>query len=70
MSDAALRQSIHFVVDSDGHRSAVLVDLDVWEQILRLLEDSENAKEIHGAREEAEETTPWEQVKAELGLGG
>ena len=70
MSDAALLQSVRFVVDSDGHRSAVLVDLDVWEQILPLLEDLEDAKEIHGAREEVEETIPWEQVKAELGLEG
>ena len=58
-------QSIHFTVDSDGRKSAVLVDLDVWEQILPLLEDLEDAKEIRRAREEVEETTPWEQVKAD-----
>lgn len=70
MSETALLQSVRFVVDSDGHKSAVLVNLDVWEQILTLLEDSQDAEEIRRAREEDEETIPWEQVKADLGLGG
>jgi len=69
MSDTSLLRSVQYVVDSDGHKSAVLVDLDVWEQILTLLEDSEDAEEIRRARgEEEEETVPWEQVKADLGL--
>ena len=69
MSENALLQSVQFVVDSEGHKSAVLVDLDVWQQILPLIEDLEDADEIRRAREEDEETIPWEQVKAELGLG-
>ena len=70
MNEKALLQSVQFVVDSDGHKSAVLVDLDVWEQILPLLEDLVDADEILRAREEDEETIPWEQVKAELDLEG
>jgi len=70
MSDTAFLQSVRFVVDTEGHRSAVLVDLDVWEQILTLLEDLEDAEEIHRARAEDEETIPWEQAKADLGLEG
>ena len=69
MSEKALLQSVQFVVDSEGHKSAVLIDLDVWKQILPLIEDLEDADEIRRAREEDEETIPWEQVKAELGLG-
>ena len=69
MSEKALLQSVQFVVDSEGHKSAVLVDLDVWKQILPLIEDLEDADEIRRAREEDEETIPWEHVKAELGLG-
>jgi hypothetical protein len=68
MSETTLHRSVQYVVDSDGHTSAVLVDLDVWEQILTLLEDLEDAEEIHRAREEDEEAIPWEQVKADLGL--
>jgi len=68
MSETILRRSVRYVVDSDGHKSAVLVNLDVWEQILTMLEDLEDAEEIRRAREEDEETIPWEQVKVDLGL--
>ena len=68
MSETTLHWSVQYVVDSDGHKSAVLVDLDVWEQILTLLEDLEDAEEIHRAQKEDEEAIPWEQVKADLGL--
>jgi PHD/YefM family antitoxin component YafN of YafNO toxin-antitoxin module len=70
MSEMTLLDSVQFVVDSDGHKSAVLVNLDVWEQILTLLEDLEDAEEIRRARGEDEETIPWKQVKADLDLGG
>ena len=70
MSEMTLLDSVQFVVDSDGHKSAVLVNLDVWEQILALLEDLEDAEEIRRARGEDEETIPWKQVKADLDLGG
>jgi antitoxin Phd len=68
MSETTLLRSVQYVVDSDGHKSAVLVDLDVWEQILTLLEDLEDTEELRRAREEDEEAIPWEQVKADLGL--
>lgn len=51
MSDTALLQSVQYVVDTDGNKSAVLINLDVWEQILTLLEDLEDAEEICRARE-------------------
>jgi hypothetical protein len=70
MSEKTLLRSVQYVVDSDGHTSAVLVDLDVWEQILTLLEDLEDAEEMRRTREEEEETIPWEQVKVDLGLDG
>jgi hypothetical protein len=60
---------IQFVVDSGGHRSAVLLDMNVWKRVLTLLEDVEDAEEIRQARAEDEKSIPWEQVKADLGLG-
>lgn len=69
MSEAAMLQSVQFVVDADGQKSAVLVSLDLWEQILTLFEDLEDVEEIRRAREEDEETIPWERVKADLDLG-
>jgi PHD/YefM family antitoxin component YafN of YafNO toxin-antitoxin module len=68
MGNTTFLESVRFVVDTEGHRSAVLVDLDVWEQILTLLEDLEDAEEIRRARAEDEETIPWGQVRTDLGL--
>ena len=70
MHETALLESVQFVVNADGKRSAVLVDVDVWEQILTLLEDLEDAEEIRLAREEDEESVAWERVKADLDRTG
>jgi len=69
MTIADILNSIKFVVDPDGHQSAVMVDLDVWEQIVTLLEDTEDAEEIKKARVVKEETIPWKIAKKDLKLG-
>jgi hypothetical protein len=61
--------SVKFVVNPDGHQSAVMVDLDVWEQIVTILEDAEDAEEMNRARSVKEETIPWKTAKKELKLG-
>lgn len=69
MTVTDILSSVKFVIGPDGHQSAVVVDLDVWEQIVTLLEDAEDAEEIKQARSIKEETIPWETVKKELKLG-
>lgn len=59
-----------FVVDARGARQAVLVDYRLWQEILTLLEDRENAEEIRGLRKAGEEAIPWDQAKAELRAEG
>ena len=66
---ADILNSVKFVVSPDGHQSAVVVDIDVWEQIVTLLEDTEDAEEIKRARAIKEETIPWKTAKKELKLG-
>jgi len=61
--------SVKFVVESDGHQSAVVVDMEIWEQIVIMLEDAEDAEEIKHARAIKEETIPWKTAKKELKLG-
>ena len=68
MNTQQLLEKVKFVVDNNGHQSAVLLGLKDWEQVLTLLEDGEDAQAILEAREDEEEEVPWEQVKAELGL--
>ncbi len=66
MTIADILNSVKFVVDSDGQQSAVMVDMDVWNQIVTLLEDAE---EIKKARSVKEETIPWKTAKKDLNLG-
>jgi hypothetical protein len=69
MTVTDILNSIKFVVNPDGRQSAVVVDLDVWEQIVTLLEDAEDAEEMKQARAVKEETIPWKIAKKELKLG-
>ena len=70
MSVTELLQSAQFLVDADGHKKAVVFDFAVWEELLTLLEDLEDAEEIRRLREAGEEAIPWEQAKAELRVDG
>jgi len=65
-----LLQTAQFVVDASGNKKAVVLDYAVWEELLTLLEDLEDAEEIRRLREAGEEAIPWEQAKAELRAEG
>lgn len=69
MTVAEILKSVNFVVGPKGKKSAVLVDMAVWEQIVTMLEDAEDADEIKQARSVREETIPWNVAKKELKLG-
>lgn len=66
MSVTELLQTVQFLVDNDGNKKAAVLDYAVWEELLTLLEDIEDAEEIQCLREAEEETLLWEQAKAEL----
>ena len=65
-----LLQAAQFVVDAKGNKKAVVFDYSLWEELLTLLEDLEDAEEIRQLREDGAETVPWEQAKAELRAQG
>ncbi len=66
MSTTELLQTAQFLVDTNGNKKAVVLDYVLWEELLTLLEDLEDADEIRRLREAGEEPIPWEQAKAEL----
>ena len=66
MSVTELLQTARFVVDADGNKKAVMVDYDIWEELLTILEDWEDAQEIKQLRVLKEEAIPWGQAKDEL----
>ena len=69
MTVAEILNSVKFVVDPNGQQSAVVVDIEVWEQIVTLLEDVEDAEEVKKGRSLKEETVPWKTAKKDLDLG-
>ena len=70
MTTDELLQNVQFIVDEQGRRKAAVLDYPVWEQILTILEDLEDAEELRQSRLEDEEIIPWEQAKAELRASG
>ncbi len=70
MSIYELLQRSQFVVDASGKKKSVVLDYAVWEDLLVLLEDLEDAEEIRRLREMMEERIPWNVAKAELRAEG
>ncbi len=66
MSIIQLLESAQFVVDANGNRKSVVLDYKLWEELLSLLEDLEDAEEIRRLRESGEAPISWEEAKAEL----
>ena len=69
MTVAEILERVKFVVNPSGKKSAVLVDLDVWEQIVTMLEDAEDTEELKQVRAIREDKIPWNVAKKELNLG-
>jgi len=70
MSVKELLQSAEYVIDANGKKKSVVVDLAVWEELLTLLEDLEDGEEIKQMRDTKEEHIPWDQAKTELRSAG
>lgn len=66
MNVAELLESVQFVIDTEGHKKAVMLDFNVWQAVLPLLtrlEDLENELT-------AERLEEIEDVKAALDIEG
>ena len=69
MTIAEILETVRFVVNPRGQKSAVMVDLDVWEEIVSMLEDLEDAEEMKQAKMVHEETILSDIAKKDLDLG-
>lgn len=56
-----------FVLDEAGNKVAVVLPIDVYEELVEQLEQQDDLKAIEEAMKDAERI-PWEQVKTELGV--
>jgi hypothetical protein len=66
MTVMELLKETQFLVDAEGNRKAVVLDYALWEKLLTLMEDLEDAEEIRYLCQAGEEAVSWEQAKAEL----
>jgi PHD/YefM family antitoxin component YafN of YafNO toxin-antitoxin module len=55
-----------YIVDSDGRRIAVVIDIEAWEAMMELLEDLEDIRAAEEASREPGVARPVEEVFAEI----
>ncbi len=70
MSTKELLNNAQFVINSQGEKKAVILDYCLWEELITIIEDIEDAEEIKHLRVAKEEIISWEQAKAELRAEG
>ena len=58
-----------FVCDETGNKVAVVLPIDLYEELVELLEQHDDLKAIEEAMQDSERIS-WEQVKTELGVSG
>lgn len=61
--------AVQFVVNQDGKRTAAMIDIDVWETVLSLLEDVEDADLVRERLKNwraKKGWTRWEEFEQEL----
>jgi len=67
-----LKEVTQFVVNEDGERIAVVVDIDYWEALMGLLEDLEDVRLVRDAMGRLEQgpaiagAVRWEDARADL----
>ena len=55
-----------FIIDQQGNRTAVLLDIQTYQQILEQLEELESLKAYDVAKADDDEIIPFEQAVAEI----
>ena len=65
--DEARRSREPVYVTRRGRRVAVILDADLYDQVVEEAEDAIDRRELEAAREE-DDYVPWDEVKADLGL--
>ena len=58
-----------FVCDETGNKVAVVLPIDLYEELVELLEQRDDLKAIEKAMRDTDRI-PWEQVKTELSVSG
>lgn len=72
MSVAEAIDSVKFVVDQEGHRTAAMLDIAAWDKLIDWIEDIVDAKQAadiltqlgqHEGRPQRAGWLPWDQIR-------
>ncbi len=55
-----------FVIDEDGKRTAILVDIEEYNKLLEELEELESIRAFDAAKSSGDEANPFDQAVAEI----
>ncbi len=55
-----------FVIDEDGKRTAILLDIEEYNKLLEELEELESIRAFDAAKSSGDEAIPFEQAVAEI----
>ncbi len=55
-----------FVVDESGNRTAVLIDVERYSELLEVMEELESIREFDAAKSSQEEAIPFSQAVKEI----
>jgi len=66
--DEVRRSGEPVYVTRRGRRVAVILDVDAYDRIVEAAEEATDRRELQAARYE-DDYLPWDEVKADLGLG-
>ena len=61
-----IAERTQFVVNAKGQKTAVVLDYTLWEELMTILEDVEDAEELRQLQAADLEMVPWELAKREL----
>jgi PHD/YefM family antitoxin component YafN of YafNO toxin-antitoxin module len=56
----------HYVIDENGTRTAVLIDVEYYQKLLEALEELESIRAYDEAKESGNEAVPFEQAVHEI----
>jgi hypothetical protein len=56
----------HYVVDKNGNRIGVLIDIDDFRKVLEELEELESIRAYEAAKASGDEVIPFDQAAAEI----
>ena len=59
-----------FVVDARGRRTAVLISLKEYEELIEAAEQRDDIRHLEDSKKVSGDPVPWEQVKADLRASG